>query len=135
MDRSELVRKLRSLRRLERRLTGGETPVWERYFSLREGARVRYPFGILRVLDRASRQTAFSHYLLELWVGSEREPDADRELLDALGLPPGAEPAEVRAAFRRLARELHPDLGGDTELTQELIERYRASSYGRRGES
>lgn len=134
MERSELVRKLRSLRRLERRRSAGEAPIWERYFSLRQGERVRYPFGILRVLDRESRRRAFSEYLLEVWVASGAEPEADRELLEMLGLPPGAEPEEVRAAFRKLAREIHPDLGGDAELTRQLIERYRSSSYGGRNE-
>jgi len=32
---------------------------------------------------------------------------------DALGLPPTASAGEVKARWRALRRELHPDLGGD----------------------
>jgi hypothetical protein len=34
---------------------------------------------------------------------------------EALGLPASATPDEVRAAFRRLALQVHPDHGGNTE--------------------
>ena len=37
-----------------------------------------------------------------------------------LGVAPTATLAEVRAARRRLAKELHPDLGGDPALMQEV---------------
>jgi hypothetical protein len=37
-----------------------------------------------------------------------------------LGLPPTASLAEVRAARRRLAKELHPDHGGDESAMREL---------------
>ncbi len=138
MRRDELVRKLRDLRRLERRLVGEETgarsPLWDEFFSLREGVPVRYPFRMLLVFDRSSRDRAFREYLATLWIrGAEGEPGRfghDRLLLDELGLPPDTSDEEVRAAFRRLALELHPDLGGEETLMRELIDRYRRSSFG-----
>ena len=43
-----------------------------------------------------------------------------------LGVQPDAPRAEVRAAYRRLARELHPDRqGGDDRAMQELNEAWR----------
>lgn len=53
---------------------------------------------------------------------------------EVLGVAPGATPSELKAAFRRRARELHPDLHpADPEATrrfQELNEAYRAVSTG-----
>jgi hypothetical protein len=37
-----------------------------------------------------------------------------------LGLPPGASLDDVRAARRRLAKDLHPDVGGDPARMQEV---------------
>ncbi len=143
MTRDQLVRKLRDLRRLERRYTGDETggpsPLWDEFFALEEGARVRYPFCMLLVFDRASRDRAFSEYLAALWLRGMTSDSAmlehDRALLDQLGQAADASEEEVRTAFRRLALEVHPDLGGDEALMRELIDRYRNSSYGGRRES
>jgi hypothetical protein len=140
VTRDELTRKLRDLRRLERRVRGlsSDEPadVWRRYFSLAEGARVRYPFMMMLAFDRTTRERVIREYLFAVWtrtVDPARESDAasaDAELLAALGIEGAADPATVRSAFRRLALELHPDAGGDDELMRTLIEQYRASSYG-----
>ena len=42
--------------------------------------------------------------------------------LAALGLPPDASAVDVGLAFRRLARERHPDRGGSSEEFQEAVE-------------
>lgn len=46
------------------------------------------------------------------------------EALRLLALPPWAEPDEVKRAFRRLAREHHPDLGGDAATFDRLHQAY-----------
>ena len=46
--------------------------------------------------------------------GSERRLDAGLE--QVLGLAPGASVEDVRAAYRRLIRRVHPDLGGTSAL-------------------
>lgn len=43
-----------------------------------------------------------------------------RAAYDVLGLAPEASPDEVHAAFRRLARERHPDVGGSKDAFDEL---------------
>ena len=53
---------------------------------------------------------------------SERtgEEMSEAEALDVLGLKPGAEEAEIRAAHRRLIRLVHPDHAGSTYLSRKV---------------
>lgn len=44
---------------------------------------------------------------------------------ELLGVPANAEIAEIRNAFIRLAREHHPDVGGSTEMMQQITAAYR----------
>ena len=46
------------------------------------------------------------------------------EALDVMGLEPGASSAEVRAAYREHAKDLHPDRGGDEDAFKELNRAY-----------
>ena len=63
---------------------------------------------------------------------------AKRDPYDVLGVEPGAPPAKVKAAWRRLARQHHPDLIGDdpeasrvaTRKMAEINEAYAAISRG-----
>lgn len=41
-----------------------------------------------------------------------------------LGITPAATPQDIGAAFKQLSREMHPDMGGDTEKYQELTDAY-----------
>lgn len=43
-----------------------------------------------------------------------------------LGVAPGATADEVHAAFRRAARRVHPDAGGDAESFRRLTDAYTA---------
>ena len=42
----------------------------------------------------------------------------------ALGISPGASQEEIQAAFRRLAKQHHPDAGGDAERFQAVADAY-----------
>ncbi len=43
---------------------------------------------------------------------------------DVLGVPPGASPPEIAAAFRRYALRHHPDRGGDPTRFQAGVDEY-----------
>jgi curved DNA-binding protein CbpA len=48
---------------------------------------------------------------------------AMRTFYEVLGLPPGADEAQIKAAYRELARRLHPDVNaGDAALARRLAE-------------
>lgn len=47
------------------------------------------------------------------------------EILNWMGLPPGAGSEEIKKKFRELAKKYHPDAGGDESLFVELMENYQ----------
>jgi DnaJ-class molecular chaperone len=49
-------------------------------------------------------------------------------LYETLGVAPGANEADIKAAYRKLARAHHPDKGGDVERFQAIEEAYRVLS-------
>ena len=49
-----------------------------------------------------------------------------RDELELLGLAPGATFAQIRAAYRKKARELHPDRGGSDEAMKRVNAAYHA---------
>ncbi len=54
-----------------------------------------------------------------------------RDYYELLGVPRGADDAEIKRAFRRLARELHPDVSSDPEAEEkfrEIAEAYEVLS-------
>ena len=51
-----------------------------------------------------------------------------------LGLTPTATVAQVKAAYRRRSRKLHPDVGGDEEAFRELTDAFREASAYAAGE-
>jgi len=56
--------------------------------------------------------------------GGRNEPVDNETYYKLLNLPQSATPDEIRKAYRKLAREHHPDKGGDEHLFKELQEAY-----------
>lgn len=50
------------------------------------------------------------------------------DLYETLGLRPDAATEEVKRAYRRKAREHHPDAGGDAEVFKEVTRAYEVLS-------
>ncbi len=50
---------------------------------------------------------------------------ADKADYKLLGLEPGASREEIRRAFGKLAKEYHPDVGGDAEIFQAMQAAYK----------
>lgn len=51
---------------------------------------------------------------------------ASRDLHAVLGVPPTASPAEIKSAYRRLARQLHPDVNSEPAATERFKQITRA---------
>lgn len=54
----------------------------------------------------------------------------ERRALDVLGLRGPAGPEDVKRAYRRLARDLHPDTGGDVERFRDVQAAFEAIRHG-----
>ena len=52
------------------------------------------------------------------------------DLYSTLGIPPDATPEEIKAAYKRKAKETHPDAGGDAEKFQQVTLAHRILSDG-----
>jgi molecular chaperone DnaJ len=51
-----------------------------------------------------------------------------KDYYEVLGLKKGASASEIKKAFRTLAKELHPDKGGDENAFKEVNEAYEVLS-------
>lgn len=71
---------------------------------------------LLAWMDRVGREAAAP----EAPAGAGGGAMSEAEALRVLGLAPGAGRDEVRAAYRRLIRRVHPDLGGSAVLAAML---------------
>jgi len=56
--------------------------------------------------------------------GEDREKAAEKADYKLLDLEPGASREEVKRNFNRLAKQYHPDLGGDAEIFQAMRAAY-----------
>jgi DnaJ-class molecular chaperone len=52
----------------------------------------------------------------------------DRDLYSVLGVSRDAETSEIRTAYKQLAKEHHPDKGGDPEKFKTLMARAKSGA-------
>lgn len=135
----QLKRTLRQLKQMEMTFRFGRESapdhpalVWEVFFSTRTGDAkpVKYPLARLMSMDHDEFKAVIDEYFLRVYSVSAQGQDVTRadiynaELLAQLGLPPHAGMAEIIQRFRTLAKQHHPDHGGESARFIDLMAAY-----------
>jgi DnaJ-domain-containing protein 1 len=135
----QMKRTLRQLRQLELTLRFGQAPgpdhpllVWDVFFSTKEGDSrpVKYPLSHLLQMEREEFKAILDEYFTRIYAQTAEgqsltQADVhDPHLLAHLGLPPDAGRHEIKRQFRALAKQYHPDRGGETTQFIELVALY-----------
>ncbi len=135
----QLKRKLRQLKQLEITFRFGQYPtsnhqqlVWDVFFSTRayDSVSVKYPLSRLIAMEHDELRSVIDEYLVRVYSQTAQDQGIvkadvyDPELLAQLGLPPYAGMAEIIQRFRTLAKQYHPDVGGESERFIELLAAY-----------
>ena len=136
---AQLKRKLRDLKRLEIKLRfknqprpKNQTLIWDIFFStkIEDDRSVKYSLTQLMQLDREALKQVFEEYFYRIYFQNYQDYGLtmadvyDPGLLSLLGLPAHAGIREIKQRFRALAKQYHPDRGGESEKFIELVEIY-----------
>jgi len=139
MITAELKRKIRELKQFEitiraqNNIDESTSLVWDKFFDLRETgtSTAIYSLSELTVKNKNDYKAVvdefFAHVYYEVYIynGFIDAPIYDPSLLEQLGLPPIADQQAVKKKFRDLAKEYHPDKGGDPEKFINLMNIYK----------
>ena len=135
----QLKRKLRQLKQLEITFRFGQYPtsnhqqlVWDVFFSTStyDSVSVKYPLSRLIAMEHDELRSVIDEYLVRVYSQTAQDQGIvkadvyDPELLAQLGLPPYAGMAEIIQRFRTLAKQYHPDVGGESARFIELLAAY-----------
>lgn len=140
MNFDELKKKLRELKKFEietrfkgKQLNGKEDLVWSKFFSTRSeyDTSAKYPMNYLILIDKEELKRIFSEFFCMVYFRYYQENGISLknlyspELLDMFGLPADSTLNDIKRRFRELAKQYHPDCGGDSEKFIEMLEVYR----------
>ena len=139
MITAELKRKIRKLKQFEvtiRAQNGIDESVplvWDKFFDLRETGTSTAIYSLSELTAKNKNEYKavidefFAHVYYEVYIykGFIDAPIYDSSLLGQLGLPPIADQQAVKKKFRDLAKEYHPDKGGDPEKFIALMNIYK----------
>lgn len=139
MNLEDVKKKLRQLKKIETetrfkgiQLTGKEELVWNKFFSTRSefDTSVKYPMNYLMIVDKQEIKRIFSEFFYMVYFQYYKENGItlkniySPELLGMLGLPPDSTLNDIKRKFRELAKQYHPDCGGDSEKFIEMLDVY-----------
>jgi len=140
---ADLKRKVRKLKGFEKTVRtknniGDDVPlVWDKFFDLRDGdqkSTALHNLSKLAVMSKDEYKAVIDEYFARVYYeayihnGLIDAPVYNAALLNEIGLPPVANEADVKKRFRELAKEHHPDTGGNPEKFIKLMKIYRALS-------
>lgn len=112
---------------------------WQPEFVLKLVAVVAAAAGVrLLTFLFVSWWEGYRHYHYQYNGGREysyarQEPEKEQDYYHVLGLERGATLRDVKAAYRRLAKKYHPDVGGDPEVFKRIYAAYHHIVMGRCG--
>ena len=142
---SQLKRTLRQLRQLELTLRFGRVPapdhpplVWDVFFSTKDAdsRSVKYPLSHLLHLEREEFKAILDEYFSRIYAQTAQDQRLtvaevyNPQLLARFGLPPYAGSREIKQRFRALAKQYHPDRGGESAQFIELVALYERLTEG-----
>jgi DnaJ-domain-containing protein 1 len=130
------VRKLKHFEKTIRSQNGLENSislVWDKFFNLKDNGNCKslYPLTKLISMSRDEYKTVVDaffarvYYEIYAYIGISDEIIFDTELLSQLNLSPVADETAIKKRFRELAKEYHPDVGGDAIKFISLMQIYR----------
>lgn len=139
-DTSEIKRRLRGLKQFEIKVRfdgiaqTSNMLVWNQFFDINEpfGGKAKYSLYYLTLIRREDFRKIIEEYLAsvyyELYKTSGKaylEGQYDPQILARLDLPPTTTEPEIKQRFRELAKQYHPDKGGEAEQFIALMTDYK----------
>ena len=134
-----LKRRIRKLKHIEKTIRAqnslsNDIPlVWDKFFDLKNftDSKALYTLPKLAGMSREEYKSVVDSFFARIYYevyafkGITNEVIYEPALLAQLDLPPIADEITVRKRFRELAKEYHPDSGGDHEKFVEFMRIYR----------
>lgn len=143
----EIKRKLRELKKLEIKLREKQSSlwnnrikspsnfqntdlIWNKFFSV-SSKDAKYSIIELSKMTKEEFKEVITEYICYVYYSLYNESgfsdnvNLDIETLADLGLPVYADQNEIKRRFRELAKESHPDNGGDSQKFIKLMEQFK----------
>jgi DnaJ-domain-containing protein 1 len=135
------------MRQLELTLRFGHAPapdhpplVWDGFFSTKDAdcQSVKYSLSHLLQLEREEFKAILDEYVSRIYTQTAQDRTLsqadvyDPQLLAQFGLPPDAGSSEIKQRYRAMARQYHPDRGGESAQFVQLVALYERLRDGPR---